>query len=85
MAEENGQSTYVVQIYFEDAGHWADAATVEVPPRTKRKTIIEKAFAESGVDAPPLGKTWRVRVLDEESAREIPVGSKQQPPILEIG
>jgi hypothetical protein len=85
MAEENGTSRYIVQVFDEKDERWSDAATVEVPPRTKRKTIIEKAFAESGVDVPALGQTWLVRVLDEESARSIPVGSEQQPPILVIG
>lgn len=90
MAED---SKYVIQHRVEVADGqngdgavaWEDIATVSVPPRTKRKTIIEKAFAEAGVNAPPLLTTWHIRVLDEESAREIPVGAKEQPPKLVIG
>jgi hypothetical protein len=94
MAEENGQSLYVVQaqkaythegagITPDDAGvAWLDIATVEVPPRTKRKTIIEKAFAEGDV---VINGTLQVRVLDEESAREVPISLEEQPPRLKIG
>jgi hypothetical protein len=81
MAEENGQSTYVVQTRQQD-GEWTDSATVSVPPRTKRKTILEKALAGF---APKLGEKWECRVLDEESARITPVESEEQPPRLKIG
>ena len=85
MSEENGQSAYVVLRQDTD-GQWQEVGdVVHVPQRTKRKTIIEKAFAELGTDGPVPGATWKVRVLDEESAREISVGSEEQPPRLKIG
>jgi hypothetical protein len=83
MAEENGQSRYIVMVR-DPQGWWHDITTVTVPPRTKRKTIIEKAAAE--VDQPLVGADpTRVRVLDEESAREIPIEMEEQPPRLKIG
>jgi hypothetical protein len=45
---------------------WFDIATVEVEPRTTRRTVIKRALADAGIkpDEGPL----RLRVLDEESA-----------------
>lgn len=85
MAEENGLSKYVVMVAYTDGiatEAWQDVATVTVPPRTKRKTIIEKAMAQPDVE---IVDPTCVRVLDEESAREIPVEMEEQPPRLKIG
>jgi hypothetical protein len=61
---------------------WVDVGTVGVPPRTHRKTVIEKALTAESLG----GATGRaVRVLDAESARETPVGMEQPPPRLKIG
>ena len=87
MAEENGAlSVYVVQKRMGAGDVWEDIAIVQVPPRTKRKTIIEKAQLEAekalfevGANATP------VRVLDEESSRPIPVQNIPGPPHLVIG
>ena len=85
-----GPQTYVVAVReeFEGPGGapeppmWRDLATVTVPPRSKRVTIVKAAFAESGfvVDGPVF-----VRVLDAVSAVEVPVGTRQPPAELVIG
>jgi hypothetical protein len=80
MAEENGQSTYVVQRLRqgETAGTWEDVTRVTVAQRTRRKTILEKALG----DEPVAGF---YRVLDEESGRDMEVTLEEQPPRLKIG
>jgi len=82
MSEDNGTSKYVVQRQdtLEGVETWTDIATVAVPPRTKRKTILEKALAEAGERQEGL-----YRVLDEESQREMRVSLEEQPPRLKIG
>jgi hypothetical protein len=65
-------------------GAWVDVATVTVPPRTHRKTVVERAFEQAGVSV-AVGETVSVRVLDADSARVLPVGSVQPPPQLTIG
>jgi hypothetical protein len=59
-----------------------DIATVTVPARTHRKTVIEKALEAANVviDGPMI-----VRVLDAGSARETKVETEQPPPRLKIG
>jgi hypothetical protein len=44
---------------------WQDIATVEVKPRTKKRTVIEKGLAEAGIE-----KTadLEARLLDEHAA-----------------
>jgi hypothetical protein len=81
MAEENGMSRRVVQRLREGEtdGTWEDVGAVDVPARTKRRTIIEKVL--SGL--PRQEGTYRV--LDEESARSITVVLEQQPPRMIIG
>jgi hypothetical protein len=71
---------YVVQVLHGDV--WRDAETVDVPPRTKRRTVIERALVGS---VPPLGESWEVRVLDVDSAHVTRVGSKARDPELVIG
>lgn len=64
---------YVVQVQ-EDAVNdsglvlwsgWRDVATVRVPPRTKKRTVIEKGLADAGIE-----KTLELeaRLLDEDAA-----------------
>lgn len=60
---------------------WRDIATVTVPVRTKRSTIVEKALQQAGIKD---GKE-SLRVLDEQSAREIGVEWEQPPPRLKLG
>jgi len=72
----------VVQQKLTDGGaEWGDITSVTGPQRTKRPTIIQKAL--NGVTPPAEG--WTLRVLDEESAREITVALEEQPPRLKIG
>ena len=84
---ENGLSKYVVQVMVRENGDestWKDVATVEVPPRTKRKTIIEKAHEQSALTA--AGSDGQVvRVLDEESAGGFPVAVVAGPERLVVG
>lgn len=68
MSEDQKVSTYVVQQQA-GTGVWHDIATVEVPARTKRLTVIELGLAEAGI-TPADGPVF-VRVLDESSAREV--------------
>jgi len=85
MSENGAMSKYVVQVMTnENERVWQDVATVEVPPRTKRKTIIEKAHEEAGIlEANAGGKV--VRVLDEESARGMAVALVAGPERLVVG
>jgi hypothetical protein len=83
------EAVYVVQKQQEegegpDDRHmaWVDIATVTVPARTHRKTVIEKALGDAGLD---LTGGVVVRVLDEGSARESKVETEQPPPRLKIG
>lgn len=93
MAEESNGATseYVVQIETTiNAGSgqkaWVDIATVAVAPRTKRRTILERAFKENASWRPaPQDDALRVRVLDAESASATLVHSEEQDPQLVIG
>jgi hypothetical protein len=77
------EAVYVVQERREDEeGGWVDLATVTVPARTHRKTVIEKALEQAKT---VLSRPITVRVLDEQSARETPVETEQPPPRLRIG
>jgi hypothetical protein len=61
---------------------WVDIATVTVPARTHRKTVLERAVEENGqfeFDRSPVV----VRVL--EHAEAITVEWEQPPPRLKIG
>lgn len=55
------------EIVGEPATAWMDVATVKVPPRTRRATVIPAALKEAGIK-PGDGEQPRVRVLDEASA-----------------
>lgn len=84
MADENvapALSTYVVQRLMANKGQgdeWQDVTTVEVPPRTRRPTILRQALGEV-----PIAGDYRV--LDAESAAVMPAQLKEQPPQLVIG
>lgn len=73
--------TYVVQLEVQhetDGAYWVDLATVTVPPRTPRRTVIKRALAEA--DVKPGGAAPRVRVLDADSA-EVHEPEAHQPPM----
>jgi len=61
-------------------GVWEDIATVDVPPRTKRKTVIQKALAEAKITPAEDGTAPRLRALDAESA-EVHEPEAHQPPM----
>lgn len=89
-----GPQVYVVQVrgFTQDSVEpfkphaegdvWADVATVKVPPRSKRKTIIERALNASSVK---LELPVTLRILDADAAREFPVGLRPRDPELVIG
>lgn len=92
-ARTQGEQTWLVQSSGPGAGHgqmWTDVAEVSVPPRTKRKTIVEKALAYNPSAKPQQdvdGETL-FRVLDADSAATIPVRWEVPPapePQLVIG
>lgn len=78
--------TYVVQRQIDDeAGattHWEDIATVTVPPRTKRRTIIERALLAANAE---LRLPVTLRILDATAAASIPVSVREREPGLVIG
>lgn len=83
-----GDQTYVVQKRSEqEPDVWTDVATVTVPPRTKRRTIIERALELTPTEAPAnVGDTATFRVLDSGSAAEVPVALEvPSVPQLRIG
>jgi hypothetical protein len=62
---------------------WEDVATVTVPARSKRATVIEAALRSDAGKRVTLPVT--VRVLDVDAAREHPVGLREREPELVIG
>lgn len=94
-APAKGESRYVVQVAVvltapdvlyerpetdEDRTTvWQDVATVVVPARSRRKTIIAKALTDAGIKPDPGQPAPRVRVLDEESACVHEPGAVQPP------
>lgn len=81
---------YVVQsrvdVPEEDGVVWRDFATVKVPPRTKRKTVIELALQQvkSRSTQEQPDSPWRLRVLPPEAAQVLAVGEKPREPELTI-
>jgi hypothetical protein len=59
---------------------WEDVATVTVPAKTKRKTVIEKAARDLDFE----GEIY-LRVIPAEHAVPIKVEMEQPPPQLKIG
>jgi hypothetical protein len=86
MSETAEAAVYVVQMRYKSdrkAGvAWEDIATVKVPPRTHRKTVIERAVEQAGIT---LEGAIMVRVLDAGSAQETQVEIEHLPPKLRIG
>ena len=84
---EKKPATYVLQVrqqVVDDAVSWHDVATVEVPANTRRKTVIRKALEAGG--GFPIEDGIVVRLLDADSAEEVPVRPKPpEAPQLEIG
>jgi hypothetical protein len=78
------ESTYVLQQLrgeFERAGTtygdvWEDVATVTVPARTKRKSIITAALKKAGLEPE---KPIKVRVLNADSAHVSEVQASREP------
>jgi hypothetical protein len=60
---------------FDEKG-WTDIATVTVPKRTQRSTIVTRALAEALLT--PTSKD-RFRILDEEAHGTFTVQPKEQP------
>jgi hypothetical protein len=63
---------YVVQVKQEEGAGpddrhdaWVDVATVTVPARTKRRTVVEKGLADAGVEKTP---ELEARLLDPAAA-----------------
>lgn len=86
-----GPQTYLVQMAeLDDAvldklTRWVDLATVTVPPRTTRKTVVTKGLMQAGITPEPGKPAPRVRVLDEESAFVHEPEAKQPPAEWVIG
>jgi hypothetical protein len=59
---------------------WTDIATVEVPARTKRSTVIKEALKQAGVQPAADGSRPRLRALDAESA-QVHEPEPHQPPM----
>jgi hypothetical protein len=57
-----------------------DIATVEVPARTKRSTVIKEALKQAGVQPAADGSRPRLRALDAESAH-VHEPEPHQPPM----
>ena len=92
MSEGNAMSRYVVQVRHVvdlpapadgegpsmEATAWIDlAGSIEVPSRMRRRTVVEQALRKHGLEPDKDG--FVVRVLDEASATEIPVGLELEP------
>jgi hypothetical protein len=86
----SNEATYVVQrlrIHAPGEGvlweAWEDVATVTVPAKSKRSTVIGKALQDAGL-MPSADDPLRVRVLDARSAHVTTVALKQLEPQLEM-
>lgn len=79
-----GPQTYVVQEWecdeVQGPGRWVDVATLTVPPRTKRSSIVRLAVGQAKIDLPAT-----LRILDATAAESIPVSVKEREPELVIG
>lgn len=63
---------------------WVDVATVEVPPKSKRGTVIRTAVIQAKLTPEVGGKPLRLRVLDAQAAHVSEVGVEQPPVQLRI-
>ena len=73
MSEERKMAVYVVQRRGENPQMWFDIATVEVPARTKRLTVIDRALGEAGLH--PSEGPVAVRVLPAAAAEVLEMRS----------
>jgi hypothetical protein len=89
------ESTYVIQVQHKvklpepgpdmpEMGGvaWLDVATVTVPARTKRKSVIRKGLKQAGLEITTEGMP--ARALDADSAHAYMVGMDQPEPQLRI-
>lgn len=81
---EQAPQTYTVLV-VDESNFWREIATVTVPPRSKRRTILAAALAEAEIKPEVGGGTLTFRVLDEDSARPIQAAPKLRDPEWEIG
>jgi hypothetical protein len=81
------ETTYVVQrmVKIEESGYWEDVATVAVPSKSKRDTVIRAALTEAKLEPKVGGEPLWLRVLDDGAARVSEVQAKQPPVQIEIG
>lgn len=63
---------------------WEDITTVKVPPRTHRRTVVERALAQVNLAPEVGGEPLLVRALDVDSAHARTVEAEQPPPQLRI-
>lgn len=65
---------------------WRDLTTVSVPPRTKRKTVVQKAIDQAAGTLQPIeaSQPIQVRVLSPEDARPFKVSAVVRDPELRI-
>lgn len=93
--EDAATVSYVVQvkgIYTAQGGEegpvtaWRDVATVEVPRRTKRRTVVERAISQtaSGLASIEAMQPAQFRVLSPEDARPFKVSTVARDPELRI-
>lgn len=88
---------YVVQVFTEittatglgsgesEKECWADIAQVSAPLRSKRKTVIGLALAQSGLRPGDDQRPLRLRVLDAASAHETEIAPFQPDAEWRIG
>ena len=92
MTDENkATATYVVQKYSArdevvtatidpPVVAWVDVATVEVPAKSKRGTVIQTALAQAGIVVKPGDEPLELRALDARSAHVSTVSAVQAAP-----
>lgn len=66
---------------------WVDVATVSVPPRTHRKTVLKKALAETSqaIVGLEVGQEMSARLLGPDAAEETSLLLRPRDPELVIG
>jgi hypothetical protein len=78
-------AVYVVQVWTnadkDESREWMDVGEVTVPPRTHRKTVIEKALETSALKV--TGVQY-LRVIPTGHAEPLRVEMEQPPPRLKL-
>jgi hypothetical protein len=69
----------------DESGFWTDAATVSVPAKSKRRTVLAKAFEVKPELVPGPGKSATFRVLPFDVAAGVTVKMEQPPPQMKLG